>query len=89
MFLLLQFMTGNAKQDLTHRIKNGSGFDEGKDENDQDSVDGKLRCYEKTINYLLQTYTDIGMIDATEAAISTLTQREKNSPMAFKEVIFQ
>lgn len=84
MFLLPHFMQGSSKQDLLHSTEGGSN--DGID--DEESSNGALRSYDEVVNYLLQTYTNDGITAATDAASITLKQRENQSPLAFKDVIF-
>lgn len=56
-FILLHFITGNAKKDLMQSFE---------EESTRSLI---LRFYDETHNYLLQTYADNGKIFATEAAI--------------------
>lgn len=60
-------MSGNAKQTLTQRIEDSSDVE--KDKESKDDTDGILLRYETAINYLLQTYADIGTNAALEPKI--------------------
>lgn len=47
-----------------------------------------LHCYEEAVNYLLATDTDESIISLTDAAINELHQRESQSPITFKGIVF-
>lgn len=66
-FLLSNFVLGNAKQELLHRYEGDSDIDDSTMEQT-----GSLRSYDEVVNDFLATYANNSTIYATDATIKSL-----------------
>lgn len=62
--------------------------DDDDTDNGNDNYSGMLRCYDEVVNYFLDTYADECMFSQTDASISALPQRDNQSSVALKDIVF-
>lgn len=84
MFLLPHFMQDSVKQYQLYRIEGGSNG--GTDY--EESSYGALRSNYEVSNYLLQRYSNDGIVYATDDANNSLRRRKNQSAIEVKDVIF-
>ena len=85
LFLFAYFLKGIPENDLVNRIQS----DPGKNPTHRTRREDILTSYCQVVNYLLRTYADNQTISNTNAEIVRLTQRDDQSPIAFKNYLWQ